>query len=164
MFDSGQQTLIEIYMSKTIKSIERPINIKFLTNTHQSLYTAIVIGNAFHVCGILPVGNALLIEGAATEDKTCLLLHNTNAGICHQTVLLINHVQSSGLLWSERTNGVGRTAYSCCVPGWSHLPHNIGEVVLCTDLIRRCAKNRKQISFTERNFFLCELNCEILWI
>lgn len=81
MLDTGQQTLIEIYVSRTIKSIERPVNIKSLTNTHQSLYTTIVIGNAFHISGILPVGNALLIKGAAAEDKTCVLLHNTNAGI-----------------------------------------------------------------------------------
>lgn len=81
LFDTGQQTLIEIYVSRTIKSIGRPINIKYLTNTHQSLYTAIIIGNAFHISGILPVGNALLIEGAAAEDKTCVLLHKTNTGI-----------------------------------------------------------------------------------
>lgn len=82
MFDTGQQTSVEIYVSQPIQSIERPIDIKFLTNTHQSLYTAIVIGNTFHISGILPVGNALLIQGAAAEDQTCVLLHDTNAGIC----------------------------------------------------------------------------------
>lgn len=39
--------------------------------SHQGLYTSIVIGNALHVGGVLPVGDAFLIEGTAAQDEPC---------------------------------------------------------------------------------------------
>lgn len=53
---------------------------------HQSLYTAIVIGNAFHVGGILPVGDALFVQGAAAQDKSCVWTHKR----CIQNVFVIH--------------------------------------------------------------------------
>lgn len=39
--------------------------------SHQGLYTSIVIGNTLHVGGVLPVGDAFLIEGTAAQDEPC---------------------------------------------------------------------------------------------
>ena len=49
-----------------------------LLNAYQSLYAAIVIGNAFHIGRILPVGDALLVKGAAAQDKPCVRTHATS--------------------------------------------------------------------------------------
>lgn len=37
--------------------------------TYQGLYAAIVVGDAFHVGGILPEGDALFIQGTAPQDQ-----------------------------------------------------------------------------------------------
>lgn len=41
---------------------------------------------------------------------------------------------------AELTHGIGGTADNCCVPCWSHLPHNVGQVVLSTDLVGFCSQ------------------------
>lgn len=51
-------------------------------------------------------------------------------------------------IWRWLTHGIGRTAYSCCIPWWSHLPHNVGKVVLPTYFMRFCSQRRTQdVSF-----------------
>ena len=57
-------------------------------DAHQSLYTAIVIGNAFHIGGVLPVGNSLLIQSAAAQDKPYVHTHKTKV-LYHQSMFLI---------------------------------------------------------------------------
>lgn len=39
---------------------------------YQCLDAAIVIGNAFHVSWILPVGDAIIVQRASTQDQSCM--------------------------------------------------------------------------------------------
>lgn len=65
-----------LYIPVILLSATRRVKEKLL-NAYQSLYAAIVIGNAFHIGGILPVGDALLVKGAATQDKPWVRKHAT---------------------------------------------------------------------------------------
>lgn len=134
--------------------------------SHRSLYTAIVIGDALHVSRILPVCNTFFIQGAPPEDETC------EPQITHTATQTHTHVQRCRIgaikqcLYSATysllnccdlsfTHGIGRTAYGCCVPCRSHLPHNVGEVILSAYLVRLCTKaEAEQASVSERHVFI----------
>lgn len=165
MFDTGRQTLIEIYVSRTIKSTERPINVKI---SHQHSPEFVYCDSHWKCISYKwdsPSRQCPPHRGCSGGGwDLCIVAQHKRRDLCHQTVHLIDHMQfSSRLLWSKRTHGVGRTAYSCCVPGGGHLPHNVGEVVLRTDLIRRCSKqkaNNNKLYWTE---FFCVCVWNKLW-
>lgn len=112
------------------QACETKINVSI---AHRGLYTTIVVGDALHVGGILPVGEALFIQGAAAQNEPCESTYGTH--ITNGRLIL---QPASQALSCELTHGVGRAAHGSCVPRWSHLPHHVGEVVLAAYFMRFC--------------------------
>lgn len=63
------------------------------------MYAAVVIGNAFHVGGVLPVGDALFIQGAAAQDEACMGTHAIWV-LYYQSVSLFSTTSSTRLSWT----------------------------------------------------------------
>jgi len=54
------------------RSVKRKEKKEKHPKSHQRLYTAVVVGDALHVGGVLPVGHALLVQAAAAQDQPCV--------------------------------------------------------------------------------------------